>query len=69
MEEGEEESAVVAKMRREEDWDVMCRWTFVWRLFERGKETWIVFAVEEVEGVPFGRGFEVMVSLNSILSG
>jgi hypothetical protein len=39
VEEGEEESAVVAKMRREEDWDVMCRWTFVCRLVERGKET------------------------------
>ncbi len=63
MEEGEEESAVVAKMRREEDWDVMCKWTFVWRLFESGKETWIGSAVE-VGRVPFGGEVEVMVPLN-----
>lgn len=63
VEEGEEESAVVAKMRREEDWDVMCKWTFVWRLFESGKETWIGSAVEAGR-VPFGGEVEVMVPLN-----
>ena len=41
----------------------MCKWTFVWRLFESGKETWIGSAVE-VGRVPFGGEVEVMVPLN-----